>query len=160
MAFVRNCRFSGISWHDTHTKFRENWFRHSGNTEDFTPTIWESYSVDVADGKDLCRSEDLKWHDILTKPSGYQSFSFFHKFILSATALPYKTSSSESRLHNPLRKTIPTRRDATLVTTSFIHQWLYSTLLGPGRFVSFVIMCMVSRTPWKWVVTSSLMAES
>jgi hypothetical protein len=31
---------------------------------------------------------------------------------------------------------------------SFIHQWLYSPLLGPGEFLSFVILFTVCRTPW------------
>jgi hypothetical protein len=31
---------------------------------------------------------------------------------------------------------------------SFIHEWFYSPLLGPGRLLSFVIVYTVSRTPW------------
>jgi hypothetical protein len=31
---------------------------------------------------------------------------------------------------------------------SFIHHWLYNLLLGPGRFLSFVILYTVGRTPW------------
>jgi hypothetical protein len=31
---------------------------------------------------------------------------------------------------------------------SFFHQWLYSPLLGPGLFFSFVIFFTVGRTPW------------
>jgi hypothetical protein len=31
---------------------------------------------------------------------------------------------------------------------SFIHQWVYSPLLGSGRFFSFVILYRVRRTPW------------
>jgi hypothetical protein len=31
---------------------------------------------------------------------------------------------------------------------SFIHQWLYSPLLGPGLFFSSVTFYTVSRTPW------------
>jgi hypothetical protein len=30
---------------------------------------------------------------------------------------------------------------------SFSHQWLYSPLLGPGRFLNFVILYTVGRTP-------------
>jgi hypothetical protein len=30
---------------------------------------------------------------------------------------------------------------------SFIRQWPYSPLLGPGRFFSFVILYTISRTP-------------
>jgi hypothetical protein len=29
-----------------------------------------------------------------------------------------------------------------------IHNWVYSLLLGPGHFFSFVILYTVSRTPW------------
>jgi hypothetical protein len=31
---------------------------------------------------------------------------------------------------------------------SFVHQWLYSPLLGSGRFFSFLIIYTVGRTPW------------
>jgi hypothetical protein len=31
---------------------------------------------------------------------------------------------------------------------SFIHQWLYSPSLGRGRFFTFIMLCIVSRTPW------------
>jgi hypothetical protein len=31
---------------------------------------------------------------------------------------------------------------------SFIHQWLYSLMLGPGWFFSFVILYTAGRTPW------------
>jgi hypothetical protein len=30
----------------------------------------------------------------------------------------------------------------------FIHQWLYSSLLRPGHFFSFVILYTIGRTPW------------
>jgi hypothetical protein len=36
----------------------------------------------------------------------------------------------------------------TSYSYSFIHQWLYSPLLGPGPFYSFVILYTVDRTPW------------
>jgi hypothetical protein len=36
-----------------------------------------------------------------------------------------------------------------LIRYSFIHQWLYSPLLGPGLFFSYVIFFYtVGRTPW------------
>jgi hypothetical protein len=31
---------------------------------------------------------------------------------------------------------------------SFVHQWPYRPLLGPGRFFSFIIMYTVGRTLW------------
>jgi hypothetical protein len=31
---------------------------------------------------------------------------------------------------------------------SFIHQWFYRHVLGPGHFFSFVILYTVGRTPW------------
>jgi hypothetical protein len=36
------------------------------------------------------------------------------------------------------------------ILPSCIHQWLYSPLLGPGRFFNFVILHTVGRTPWTW----------
>jgi hypothetical protein len=33
------------------------------------------------------------------------------------------------------------------VTYSFIHQWLYSPVLGPGRLFSFVNLYTIDRTP-------------
>jgi hypothetical protein len=30
------CRSDNLKWHDAHTKFRENWFMHSGNIEVIT----------------------------------------------------------------------------------------------------------------------------
>jgi hypothetical protein len=55
-------------------------------------------------------------------------------------------------LNGALRKIIKQfrlSRVSTAFPTSFIHQWLYSTLLGPYRFFSFVILYTVGRTPWR-----------
>jgi hypothetical protein len=35
------------------------------------------------------------------------------------------------------------------ITEPFIHLWLYSSLLGPGRFFSFIILYTVHRTIWR-----------
>jgi hypothetical protein len=31
---------------------------------------------------------------------------------------------------------------------SFIHQWLYSPMLGPGHFFIFEILYITGRSPW------------
>lgn len=41
------------------------------------------------------------------------------------------------------------KRHALYTQYSVIHQCLYSPLSGPGRFISFVILYTVDRTPWK-----------
>jgi hypothetical protein len=38
--------------------------------------------------------------------------------------------------------------DTMLLLNLFIHQWLYSPLLGHVRFFSFVILYTDCRTPW------------
>jgi hypothetical protein len=40
------------------------------------------------------------------------------------------------------------RNDASSHIHSFIHQWLCSHLVGPGRFFSFVILYTAGSTPW------------
>jgi hypothetical protein len=47
-----------------------------------------------------------------------------------------------------IRPLINARFVCTINVTEFIHQWLYSPLLGPGRFFSFVIRYRVDMFPW------------
>jgi hypothetical protein len=42
----------------------------------------------------------------------------------------------------------PSGKRYSCLIFSFIHQWLYSPLLGPGLCFSFVILYTVGRTPW------------
>jgi hypothetical protein len=67
---------------------------------------------------------------------GFVMFSFVYIKENGATALVLLRHAYIFLLHH------------FLFVHSFIHQWLYSPLLGAGRYYSFVIICRGGRTPW------------
>jgi hypothetical protein len=46
------CHWDGLRWHDIHTKFREDWFRNSGNIKVLTQQFDRLY-VGITDARDL-----------------------------------------------------------------------------------------------------------
>jgi hypothetical protein len=58
-------RWEGLKWHDTRTKFNEDWFGRSGNINVITLIIWVAAVLALLMERD---SDGLRWHDIY-KPS-------------------------------------------------------------------------------------------
>jgi hypothetical protein len=64
----------------------------------------------------------------------------FHMYNLSKQKLQMNNTFTDT--HNPIF-------DLIIKYFPFIHQWLYSPLLGPGLFFSFIIFLYTDgRTPW------------
>jgi hypothetical protein len=57
--------WDGFRWHDIHTKFHEDWFRHSSNIKVITSTIQKAVALVLLRRRiyDECCWEDLRWQN-------------------------------------------------------------------------------------------------